>query len=170
MEYMTNERADKAKETDEEKKPGELAPGRARPVVIHRAIIGSFERFFGILIEHFGGKWPYWLSPRQIAIIPVMPDLNDYAQELKTIFEGDKMNVFCDTSANTLQKKVRNAQLAQYNFLIIVGAQERDSRSVNIRNRDDPATQNKGVMVPIDEAREKFKSLRKERRLENSLL
>ncbi|KAJ6021063.1 hypothetical protein N7540_006567 [Penicillium herquei] len=171
MEYMTNERGDKAKEgdTDKQNKSSDLAPGRARPVVIHRAIIGSFERFFGILIEHYGGKWPFWLSPRQIAIIPVMPELNEYAQELKAIFEGDKLNVLCDTSPNTLQKKVRNAQLAQYNFLIIVGAQERDSRSVNIRNRDDPATQNKGVMVPIDEARAKLTALRKERRLENSL-
>lgn len=92
-------------------------PGRARPVMIHRAIIGSFERFFGILIEHFGGKWPFWLSPRQILIVPVMPSVYDYVEELQTILRGDKLNVDIDVSGNTLQKKIRIGQLAQYNFI-----------------------------------------------------
>ncbi|KAI7514764.1 hypothetical protein KC331_g22541, partial [Hortaea werneckii] len=56
----------------------ELTPGCARPVMIHRAIYGSFERFIAILTEHFGGKWPFWLSPRQIMIVPVMQGVNDY--------------------------------------------------------------------------------------------
>lgn len=92
-------------------------PGRARPVVIHRAIIGSFERFFGILIEHFGGKWPFWLSPRQILIVPVMASANDYVEELQEILRGDKLNVDIDLSGHTMQKKIRNGQLAQYNFI-----------------------------------------------------
>lgn len=95
----------------------ELAPGRARPVMIHRAIIGSFERFFGIIIEHFGGKWPFWLSPRQVMIVPIMTGAYDYAEELRHILQEDKMNVEVDVSGNTLQKKIRNAQIAQYNFI-----------------------------------------------------
>ena len=184
LEYMTNERG-QAQEGENK----ELAPGRARPVVIHRAIIGSFERFFGIIIEHFGGKWPFWISPRQILIVPVMPAVNDYVHELQDILREDKLNVDIDISGNTMQKKIRSGQLAQYNFIFgmsfpakhilsyffsniistVVGAQEKESRSVNIRNRDDPATQKQGVMVSLDEIRPKLRSLRKERRLENSL-
>jgi threonyl-tRNA synthetase len=171
LEYMTNEQGQSSLEQPKEgeAKSNELAPGRARPVVIHRAIIGSFERFLGILTEHFGGKWPFWISPRQILIVPVMPAVNDYAQELQQILKGDKLNVDIDISGNTMQKKIRTGQLAQYNFIFVVGASERESRSVNVRNRDDPATQKQGVMVPLEEVRIKLKALRKERRLENAL-
>ncbi|KAL3446626.1 hypothetical protein BJX65DRAFT_112183 [Aspergillus insuetus] len=172
LEYMTNEKTqataeDAKKEGDA--KSSEPGPGRARPVVIHRAIIGSFERFLGILIEHFGGKWPFWISPRQILIVPVMPAVYDYAQEVQKILRDDKLHADVDISGNTLQKKIRTGQLAQYNFILVVGAEEKESRSVNIRNRDDTATQNKGIMVPLEEARVKFRALRKERRLVNSL-
>lgn len=168
LEYMTNE---KSKEDSMEggDKSNELGAGRARPVVIHRALIGSFERFLGILIEHFGGKWPFWISPRQILIVPVMPSVNDYVLEVQQILRGDKLHVDVDISGNTLQKKIRTGQLAQYNFIFVVGAQEKESRSVNIRNRDDPSSQAKGVMVPLEEARVKLKALRKERRLINAL-
>lgn len=173
LEYMTNEQAqgsnEQQKEKEGETKKDELSPGRARPVVIHRAIIGSFERFLGILIEHFGGKWPFWISPRQIMIVPVMPAVNDYAEELQKIFQQDKLNVEVDLSGNTLQKKVRSAQLSQANWIFVVGAQEKESRSVNMRNRDDPETHKKGIMMPIEEVRTKLRALRKERRLENAL-
>jgi threonyl-tRNA synthetase len=172
LEYMTNEKGQAVMEESKkegETKSNEPGPGRARPVVIHRAIIGSFERFLGILIEHFGGKWPFWISPRQILIVPVMPAVNDYVEELQQILRGDKLNVDIDISGNTMQKKIRTGQLAQYNFIFVVGAQEKESRSVNIRNRDDPATQHKGVMVPLEEARQKLRALRKERRLVNAL-
>ena len=144
-------------------------PGRGRPVMIHRAIIGSFERFLGILIEHFGGKWPFWISPRQILIVPVMPALNDYVEELQQILRDDKLVVDIDVGSNTMPKKIRTGQLAQYNFIFVVGAQEKESRSVNIRNRDDPNSQSKGSLIPLEEARVKLRSLRKERRLVNSL-
>lgn len=120
LEYMTNETGkapvEEAKK-EGEAKPNEPGPGRARPIVIHRAIIGSFERFLGILVEHFAGKWPFWLSPRQILIVPVMPAVNDYVEELQTILRGDKLNVDIDISGNTMQKKIRTGQLAQYNFI-----------------------------------------------------
>ncbi|KAJ5544766.1 hypothetical protein N7535_006848 [Penicillium sp. DV-2018c] len=166
LEYMTNEQAQTSPEATKE---GELAPGRARPVVIHRAIIGSFERFLGILTEHFGGKWPFWISPRQILIVPVMPAANDYVEELQQILRGDKLNVDIDISGNTMQKKIRTGQLAQYNFIFVVGASEKESRTVNIRNRDDPATQKQGVMVSLETVRAQLKALRKERRLDNML-
>jgi threonyl-tRNA synthetase len=98
-------------------KPKALAPGYARPVIIHRAIFGSFERFLGILVEHFAGKWPFWVSPRQVLIVPVMPSANPYVLEVQKIFRDKHMHVDVDISGNTLQKKIRTGQLAQYNFI-----------------------------------------------------
>ena len=143
----------------------ELTPGCARPVMIHRAIWGSFERFIAILTEHFAGKWPFWLSPRQILIVPVMPAANDYVLELQKIFRAKHMHVDVDISGNTMPKKIRTGQLQQYNFIFVVGAQEKESRSVNIRNRDLPETQKMGELVPLEEAIERLCRLRDERRL-----
>lgn len=97
------------------KKP--LTPGCARPVIIHRAMAGSVERFAAILCEHYGGKWPFWLSPRQIMVIPVGKGFYDYAEEVRKIFKSKMMYVEVDTSGETLPKKIRRAQLAQYNFV-----------------------------------------------------
>lgn len=96
------------------KAPG---PGRARPVMIHRAIVGSFERFMAILTENFAGKWPFWISPRQILVIPVMPAVNDYVQEVQGLFKERKMYVDIDLSGNTMPKKIRTGQMQQYNFI-----------------------------------------------------
>lgn len=94
-----------------------VSPGCARPVMIHRAMAGSIERFTGILCEHFAGKWPFWLSPRQILIIPVGVGFYEYAEEVQKIFKAQKMYVDVDLSGNTLQKKIRTGQLSQYNFI-----------------------------------------------------
>jgi threonyl-tRNA synthetase len=147
----------------------ELTPGCARPVMIHRAIYGSFERFIAILCEHFGGKWPFWLSPRQILIVPVMPAVNDYVLELQQIFRSKKMHVDVDITGNTMQKKIRTGQLQQYNFIFVVGAKEKEERCVNIRNRDLPETQKMGELVKVEEAVEKLCNLRDERRLNSAL-
>ncbi|KAI4134169.1 MAG: hypothetical protein LQ347_001746 [Umbilicaria vellea] len=178
LEYMTSEASSKTKANGEAeakadapassgpKKPG---PGRARPVMVHRAIIGSFERFMAILTEHFAGKWPFWLSPRQVLVIPVMPAVNDYVEEVQKLFQAHKMHTDIDISGNTMQKKIRTGQLQQYNFIFVVGAQEKESRSVNIRNRDDQNTQSKGDLIPLDEALSKLKALKKERRILNTI-
>ena len=97
--------------------PKQLGPGRARPVMLHRAIIGSFERFMAILTEHFAGKWPFWLSPRQILVIPVMPAVNDYVEEVQRLLRAQKMHADIDIGSNTMQKKIRTGQLQQYNFI-----------------------------------------------------
>lgn len=141
LEYMTSETPIKAKDDleevhklkQEEVKPEvavadgsevkkervikPLTAGCARPVMIHRAIAGSIERFTAILIEHFGGKWPFWLSPRQILVIPVGKGFQDYAEEVRDIFLKEQMFVDVDLSGETLPKKIRTGQLAQYNFI-----------------------------------------------------
>ncbi|OCT44039.1 Threonine--tRNA ligase, cytoplasmic [Cladophialophora carrionii] len=173
LEYRTSEGgADASNQADQ--KTGDRDPkapgvGMARPVMIHRAIIGSFERFIAILCEHFAGKWPFWLSPRQILVIPVIKAAEDYVREIQAIFHKARMYVDIDVSGNTLQKKVRNGQLAQYNFIFVVGAKEQETRTVNIRNRDDQATQKMGELIPLEKALERLTKLRDERRLENKI-
>ena len=143
--------------------------GMARPVMIHRAIVGSFERFFGVLIEHYGGKWPFWLSPRQVMVIPVMASAEGYATEVKDLLRKSLLHVDTDISSNTLQKKIRAAQVAQYNFTLVVGADEIANRSVNLRNRDDVSTQQKGATIGLEQVVKKFEALRDQRRPVNAL-
>jgi threonyl-tRNA synthetase len=124
LEFRTSEpsstQSDEQKATESaarEKDSSLLAPGMARPVMIHRAIVGSFERFIAVLCEHFAGKWPFWLSPRQILVIPVMKQAQDYVREIQSVFHKAKMYVDIDVSGNTLQKKIRTGQIERYNFI-----------------------------------------------------
>lgn len=92
---------------------------KKRPVIIHRAILGSVERMIAILTESYAGKWPFWLSPRQAMVIPVGPNFDDYAQEVqKKVYEAGFMAEVDTDPGDTLNKKVRNAQLAQFNFIL----------------------------------------------------
>ena len=99
-------------------------------------MLGSVERMTAVLIEHYGGKWPFWLSPRQALVVPVTNELDDYANEVgKAIYDA---GFFADVEDSdfTMQKKVRNGQLAQYNFILVVGKQERSDGTVNVRLRN----------------------------------
>uniref|UniRef100_A0A8C2G1H5 threonine--tRNA ligase n=1 Tax=Cyprinus carpio TaxID=7962 RepID=A0A8C2G1H5_CYPCA len=105
-----------------------------RPVIIHRAILGSVERMIAILTENYAGKWPLWLSPRQVMLVPVNPSLEEYAKQ--RFVEAGFMADADSDSGCLLNKKIRNAQLAQYNFILVVGEKERAASSVNVRTRD----------------------------------
>lgn len=109
---------------------------RHRPVMIHRAIFGSIERFLGILIENFCGKFPMWLSPLQIRIITVADRHESYAAELLERFKAAGFHADMDSSQESVSKKVRNAQLAQINYILTVGDQEMEHRTFNLRTRD----------------------------------
>ncbi|ANZ75332.1 BA75_02122T0 [Komagataella pastoris] len=140
-----------------------------RPVMIHRAILGSVERMTAILTEHFAGKWPFWLSPRQVLIVPVGVKYFDYAQQVQQELKGLDLYADVDLSGNTLQKKIRTGQLQRYNFIFIVGEQEQNDKSVNVRNRDIQELQNKNEAVPLVDVIPKLLQLREERRLDNLL-
>ncbi|XP_035234806.1 threonine--tRNA ligase 1, cytoplasmic isoform X2 [Anguilla anguilla] len=110
---------------------------KQRPVIIHRAILGSVERMIAILTENYGGKWPLWLSPRQVMVVPVGPTCEEYAQRVQQEFHSNGLMTDVDLDPGcTLNKKIRNAQLAQYNFILVVGEKEKSSETVNVRTRD----------------------------------
>eukprot|EP00094_Tigriopus_californicus_P005723 TCALIF_05516-PA protein Name:"Similar to TARS Threonine--tRNA ligase, cytoplasmic (Bos taurus)" AED:0.24 eAED:0.24 QI:16/0.71/0.62/0.87/0.71/0.75/8/94/631 len=110
---------------------------KQKPVIIHRAILGSVERQMAVLTENFGGKWPFWLSPRQVMIVPVGPPFNEYATEVKDRLRASGFCADTDVDdSNTMNKKVRNAQIAQYNFIFVLGEKERSNQTVNVRTRD----------------------------------
>ncbi|KAF7722730.1 54S ribosomal protein L39, mitochondrial [Apophysomyces ossiformis] len=112
------------------------------PVIIHRAILGSIERMMAILIEHTGGKWPFWLSPRQGMVIPIATQFSDYASKVAKMLslgdgKEDRYFVDVDTSPrDRLNKKIRLAQQQRYNFVFVVGQKEQDTNTVNVRTRD----------------------------------
>jgi len=126
-----------------------------RPVIVHRAMLGSVERMFAVLCEHWGGKWPFWISPRQVMVIPIHKDFGEYATGIQQKLHDAKMYADVDLSKATFQKKVRNAQIAQYNFQLVVGKSEVENGTVNIRTRENKVD---GEMK-VDEMIEMLKKL-----------
>lgn len=109
---------------------------KQRPVMIHRAIFGSIERFFGILIENFAGRFPLWISPSQVRIITVADRHEPYSQSVCTKIKRAGFHCDVDAGNESVSKKVRNAQLNQYNYMLTVGDQELEHQTVTLRTRD----------------------------------
>ena len=109
---------------------------RHRPLMIHRTVFGSIERFLGILIEHFAGKFPLWLAPVQAAVLPINDDLIPYANEIKSELENAELRVEIDDRAESLNKKIREAQLNQTPLILTVGEKEKDSGTLSVRTLD----------------------------------
>uniref|UniRef100_A0A8C3LIP3 threonine--tRNA ligase n=1 Tax=Chrysolophus pictus TaxID=9089 RepID=A0A8C3LIP3_CHRPC len=139
----------------------DILSSECRPVIIHRAVLGSVERMIAILAENYGGKWPFWLSPRQVMVVPVGPTSEEYARQVRIqpyAATGFMSDVDLDQSC-TLNKKIRNAQLAQYNFILVVGEKEKANHAVNVRTRDNKVHGEISVSSAIEKLK-KFKSLR----------
>lgn len=114
---------------------------KERPFMIHRALLGSMERFFGVLIEHYAGDFPIWLSPVQAIILPVKSDFNEYAEKVKEILKKEKVRVEIDNSDETLNKKIRNAETKKIPYILVVGQKEKEKDSVNVRKRHEKETE-----------------------------
>lgn len=110
--------------------------GHKRPVMIHRAIFGSVERFFGILIEHFVGRFPLWISPLPIRVIPIADRHQEYAEELAEAIRLQGFLCDIDASHESVGKKIREAQLQQINYMITIGDRELEKRDLSVRRRD----------------------------------
>jgi len=106
-----------------------------RPVIIHRAIIGSLERFLGIVLEDTGGDLPFWLAPEQVRVIPVSDRHAQYADEVRASLRADGLRCEADVRSESMGKRIRDGELAKVPFLLIVGDREVDTRSASVRAR-----------------------------------
>ncbi|OGY23438.1 MAG: threonine--tRNA ligase [Candidatus Woykebacteria bacterium RBG_13_40_15] len=106
-----------------------------QPAMIHRTIIGSLQRFVGVLVEHFGGAFPLWLSPIQAIIIPIAERHNQYATELRNEFLNKKLRIEVDSRNETMQTKIRDAELQKIPYMLVVGDREQVQKKVAVRSR-----------------------------------
>ena len=119
-----------------------------RPVMLHRAILGSVERFFGVLTEHVGGAFPTWLAPEQVAVLTVSEKFNAYAEEVVALCASRGLRAVANTSSDKLGAKIRAARLMRVPYLAIVGGREVEGRGLSLRSRDED--KDLGFM-PLDE-------------------
>jgi threonyl-tRNA synthetase len=125
---------------------------RQRPVMLHRALFGSIERFFGVLLEHYAGAFPAWLSPVQVVAIPVAEPFVAHLEAVAAKLQARGVRVTVDDSDDRFQKKIRNAQLQKVPFMLIAGQDDMDAGAVSFRYRN--GEQRNGV--PVDEAVEEI--------------
>jgi threonyl-tRNA synthetase len=107
-----------------------------QPIMIHRVIYGSLERFFGILVEHFAGRFPLWLAPVQVVLLPINQDLADYAETIKKELETHRIRCEVDKRNETLKKKIRDAQLDYVPLIITIGDKEKEAQTLSVRTLD----------------------------------
>ena len=106
-----------------------------RPVMIHRVVLGSVERFIGVITEHFAGAFPLWLSPVQVSVIPISNAFNDYAQEVRDRLDAAGIRVEADLRNETMKLKIREAQLQKTPYMLVVGEREQNEKAASVRNR-----------------------------------
>jgi threonyl-tRNA synthetase len=135
-----------------------------QPLMVHRALFGSVERFFGVLIEHYAGAFPMWLAPVQVAVLPITDRVNDYAQEIAGELLVSGFRVEANLRSEKIGAKIRDAQLQKVPFMLVVGDREKEQRTVAVRER---AKGDIGVL-PMDQFREMAQRLVKTRALTNN--
>jgi len=138
---------------------------KQRPIMIHRVIYGSIERFFGILIEHFAGKFPLWMAPVQTILLPINDDLVPHANDVRIKLEKAGIRTEVDDRAESLNKKVRDAQLSNIPLILTIGDKEKKSGTLSVRTLDG----NVRFGVPHEEFLEKVLSNIRERKLDLNL-
>ncbi len=137
---------------------------KKRPIMVHRAIYGSLERFTGVLIEHYGGKFPFWLVPTQVALIPIREAHADYCRELAALLTADGLRVQCMDDAGHMNKKIKEATHQKTPFLLIAGEREVAERTVTVRQRE----REQQSSMPTESFRRGARTLQASRALELS--
>jgi threonyl-tRNA synthetase len=129
------------------------------PVVIHRALLGSLERFFAIYLEHVGGAFPFWLAPIQAVVIPIKTDVHlNYCQELTQTLKELGLRVEIDDRSESMGKKTRESQIQKIPFMLVVGDKEIADKTISLRAYGTPNS----VTISVDEVMEKFRQLNSE--------
>ncbi|MEO8072649.1 MAG: threonine--tRNA ligase [Acidobacteriota bacterium] len=134
-----------------------------RPVMVHRALFGSVERFFGVLIEHYAGAFPFWLAPVQITVLPITDRINDYAEKIAKELKENGFRVEANTKSDKIGAKIRDAQIHKIPFMLVLGDKELEENKVAVRERK---TGDIGAMT-LDEFKEMARKLNETRALEN---
>lgn len=132
--------------------------GTTRPVIVHRAVLGSLERMFAVLIEHYAGSWPLWLSPRQVLVCSVSGANEGYAKNVRLALRKKGLHADEDTSDNALKKKIKDATGLKYNYVVVVGDSEADSDTVTFRERGSQQLQKMATAEFEDMLLEKVKT------------
>jgi threonyl-tRNA synthetase len=109
--------------------------GKHEPLMVHRALLGSVERFFGILIEHYAGAFPLWLAPVQVEICPVSEKVADYARHVTATLKSHGFRVHLDDRNEKLPAKIRDAQLQKIPYMLVLGPKESEAGTVSVRHR-----------------------------------
>ncbi|MFD4490602.1 threonine--tRNA ligase [Lysinibacillus fusiformis] len=130
---------------------------KVRPVVIHRAVFGSIDRFLGILIEHFGGAFPIWLAPQQVQVIAVADAHQDYAKQVVKALQHEQIRVKLDDRQEKLGKKIREAQLHKIPYILVIGDRETAHQNVSVRRHGQQATVEYSVPQLIEEMTDAIK-------------
>jgi threonyl-tRNA synthetase len=131
---------------------------RQRPVMIHRALFGSIERFFGVLTEHYAGAFPPWLAPVQVRGIPVAEAFAPYLEEIISRLKKSGVRAEIDASDDRMQKKIRNAQAEKIPFMLIAGEEDQKNGAVSFRYRNGEQRNGISVVAAIEEITEAIKS------------
>ena len=105
------------------------------PILVHRALFGSFERFIGIITEHFAGAFPVWLSPVQVKVLPISDNQKEYAKSVVEKLENDGLRVELDDRQEKIGYKIREAQLQKVPYMLILGDKEKEANAVGVRAR-----------------------------------
>ncbi|NLD17403.1 MAG: threonine--tRNA ligase [Tissierellia bacterium] len=127
------------------------------PIMLHRALLGSLERFLGILVEHFAGKFPIWLAPVQVKVVPVSEKFGDYAKEVADKFIAEGFRVEVDNRDEKLGKKIRDGQMEKVPYVLVVGEKEMNDKTVSVRVRDGEDQGAKSVEDVIAEFKKEVK-------------
>jgi threonyl-tRNA synthetase len=107
-----------------------------QPYMVHRALLGSLERFFGILIEHYGGAFPFWLAPEQVRVLPISEKQLAYAKEVAEQLRQNDIRVAVDEDSEKIGAKIRRAQMEKVPYMLVVGGREADAGAVAVRRRE----------------------------------
>lgn len=128
----------------------------AQPVMIHRALMGSLERFFGVLIEHYKGAFPPWLSPEQVRVMTITDKQDDFAREVLTALREQGIRAGLDLRNEKLGLKIREAQLAKIPYMLVIGEKEKENKSVTLRRRNSQEQKIYSIVEFIDVARKEI--------------
>ena len=134
-----------------------------RPIMVHRALFGSIERFFGVLVEHYAGAFPFWLAPVQITVLPITDRINDYAEKIVKELKESGFRVEANTKSDKIGAKIRDAQMQKIPFMLVLGDKELEENKVAVRERK---AGDIGAMT-LEEFKEMARKLNETRALEN---